>query len=103
MAIPPVAVLALNLALDGPKSTASVVSAKDLACRIRQRLGMEAEVPLKTAPWNRQFWWGFGVTTWRTWRCFYCDLWTMLGITWRENGNNALHGAENQASRNLFL
>lgn len=52
MALPPVAVLALNLALDGPKSTASVVSAKDLACRIRQRLGMEAEVPLKTAPWN---------------------------------------------------
>lgn len=48
MALPPVAVLALNLALDGPKSTTSVVSAKDLACRIRHRLGMEAEVPLKT-------------------------------------------------------
>eukprot|EP00434_Breviolum_minutum_P021694 symbB.v1.2.019149.t1/scaffold1555.1/size186957/3 len=48
MALPPVAVLALNLALDGPKSTTSVVSAKDFACRIRHRLGMEAEVPLKT-------------------------------------------------------
>ena len=59
MALPPVAVLALNLALDGPKSTTSVVSAKDFACRIRHRLGMEAEVPLKTAPWKRKmagFW-----------------------------------------------
>ena len=101
MALPPVAVLALNLALDGPKSTTSVVSAKDLACRIRHRLGMEAEVPLKTAPWKGK-WQVFGVTTWRTWGCFPV-IHSVGSITCRENGNDALHGYENQVSGNLFL
>eukprot|EP00435_Cladocopium_sp_Y103_P071595 s180_g37.t3 len=51
--LPHVAILALNLALGSPSPGWLSTTPKAQAAQLRRRLGSEAELPLKTAPWRR--------------------------------------------------
>ena len=75
MALPHVAILALNLALGSPSPECLALAVPAQAAQLRQRLGEEAAtVPLKTASWLSWFdvlrigwWFGRFFGTWLLW------------------------------------